>query len=129
MPSHSSRKIKLKLFRERLALLEYLRLWDDDTIVLYVLDDYGSQAWKELRIVLPNSWKEGILGTSFFISITHNGDILLFRTVLHRPVVSYLVSYIVESKCMKKVQIRGPPFHQFKGLAVLKCAPSTTFCH
>ncbi|KAF8036270.1 hypothetical protein BT93_C2095 [Corymbia citriodora subsp. variegata] len=119
----SARKFKLKLFGEHLALLEYLHLWDNDMITMYVLDDYGSQAWKELRIVLPNSWKEGILGTSFFISITRNGDILLFHTVLHRQAASYLVSYNVESKSMRKVQIHGPPCHRFKGLAVLKCAP------
>ncbi|KAF8036271.1 hypothetical protein BT93_C2096 [Corymbia citriodora subsp. variegata] len=48
-------KVELKLFREHLALLECRRSPWDDMITMYVLDDYGRQAWKELRMVLPHN--------------------------------------------------------------------------
>ncbi|KAL3741227.1 hypothetical protein ACJRO7_016800 [Eucalyptus globulus] len=122
-------KVELKLFRGHLALLECRRLWDDDTITLYVLDDYRSRAWKELRMVLPRSWKEdiGFPPRSLRISIPHNGsgDILLIPTIIYKQSEAYLFSYNVESKRMKKVQIHGPPFHifyQYRTLS-LECRP------
>ncbi|KAL3731541.1 hypothetical protein ACJRO7_028426 [Eucalyptus globulus] len=121
-------KVELKLFRGHLALLECRRLWDDATITMYVLDDYGSRAWKELRIVLPRSWKEGIgFRRSLCISIPRNGygDILLIPAIIHKQSEAYLFSYNVESKRMKKVQIHGPPFHifyEYRALS-LKCRP------
>lgn len=92
-------------------------------ITMYVLDDYGSPAWKELRMVLPHSWKEGFgHHKSLSISITRSGDILLIPMLIRRQSETYLVSYNVESKRMKKVPIHGPPFHQFKAL-LLNCEP------
>ncbi|KAF8036273.1 hypothetical protein BT93_C2098 [Corymbia citriodora subsp. variegata] len=122
-------EIELKLFREHLALLEcHGSLWDDGMITMYVLDDYGSQVWKELRMVLPHSWKEDIgPGRMLSISIPRNddGDILLIPTIIEEQSEAYLVSYNVESKRMKKVQIHGPPFHRFyKDRAfILTCRP------
>ncbi|KAF8036272.1 hypothetical protein BT93_C2097 [Corymbia citriodora subsp. variegata] len=122
-------EIELKLFREHLALLECRRgLWNDGTITMYVLDDYGSQAWKEVRMVLPHSWKDGIGPSRMVkISIPRNGDgnILLISTIIEEQSEAYLLSYNVESKRMTKVQIHGPPFHRFTedGAFLLTCRP------
>ncbi|KAF8036274.1 hypothetical protein BT93_C2099 [Corymbia citriodora subsp. variegata] len=97
-------KMKLIAFGGCLTVLDYEHLEDENTMTMYILEDYKNQVWTERRIVLPPNWKEDPRHSErFLISSVCAGEILLTPKVTTGEV--YLLSYDVEKGTLKKVQV------------------------
>ncbi|KAL3729329.1 hypothetical protein ACJRO7_026438 [Eucalyptus globulus] len=115
-------KMKLIAFGGCLTVLDYEHLEDENTISMYVLEDYKNQVWMERPIVLPRSWKEDPTRSErFLVGSVRAGDILLAPKVTAGEL--YFLSYDVEKGTLKKVQVHGLPPSLLRSPVIIACAP------
>lgn len=118
----SGDKSKLVLFRGHLALLDSEHLEDEDTIVVYELEDYQNQSWEEHRIVLPRRWREYQQNfPSFHVTIISTEEILLTPKIM--PEQSYVLLYDTKTSNLKRLEIFGLPEAQLSNPIIVDCAP------
>ncbi|XP_030549123.1 F-box protein At5g65850-like [Rhodamnia argentea] len=115
-------KMKLIPFGDRLTVLDYEHLEDENIMLMYILEDDKNQVWTERRIVLPLSWREYPLHSErFLVGSVRAGEILLAPKVTTGEV--YFLSYDVENGTLKKVQVRGLPPSLLRSPVIIACAP------
>lgn len=73
---------------------------------MYVLEDYASQVCAECQLMLPLSWKEDQLHSWRFLVVSVCAGKLLIAPKVTTGEV-YLLSYDVENRTLKKVQVCG----------------------
>ncbi|PKI53145.1 putative F-box protein At1g20657 [Punica granatum] len=118
----SGDRSKLVIFKGHLALLGSEHLEDEDSIIVYKLNDYENQLWEEQRIVLPPNWREARENyQTFHVTTVSTGELLLMPKVMWEQL--FVLLYNPETSSLKRLEILGLPESQLSRPFVIERAP------